>query len=211
MELIKQALQKRAGEPQRFKIDRYVDDVPEILRLAYIEAVKQRMIPFQETPEVKEYIAKVAKWLVSSDCKPGLMLYGQVGNGKTTMAKAACSMINMLYDSSYSQERKGVWQISALDLSTIARNDADRFERMKKTELLFVDDLGCEPVTVKSWGNELSPVVELLYHRYDKQLFTIISSNLSDSDFKERYGDRIDDRMREMFDRLSFTNKSFRK
>lgn len=169
------------------------------------------MIPFQETPEVKEYIAKVAKWLVSSDCKPGLMLYGQVGNGKTTMAKAACSMINMLYDSSYSQERKGVWQISALDLSTIARNDADRFERMKKTELLFVDDLGCEPVTVKSWGNELSPVVELLYHRYDKQLFTIISSNLSDSDFKERYGDRIDDRMREMFDRLSFTNKSFRK
>ena len=199
------------NEPQRFKVDRYVDDVPEMLLIAYTETVKQRMIPFKETPEVKEYIAKVAKWLVSHNCKPGLMLYGQVGNGKTTMAKAACSMINTLYHSALTHECKSVWQISALDLAVIARNDSERFERIKKTEMLFIDDLGCEPVTVKSWGNELTPVVELLYHRYDKQLFTIISSNLSDSDFKERYGDRIDDRMREMFDRLSFTNKSFRK
>jgi DNA replication protein DnaC len=187
-----------------------VEDIPDILRLAYIETVNQRQIPFQETPEVQEYIAKVAKWLVSDNYKPGLLLYGQVGNGKTTMAKAACQTIGMLYDSVYGNERKGVWQISALDLSAIARNDADRFERIKKTELLFVDDLGCESVTVKSWGNEFSPVVELLYYRYDRQLFTIVSSNLSDNDFNARYGARIDDRIREMFDRLSFTNGSFR-
>jgi DNA replication protein DnaC len=169
------------------------------------------MIPFQETPETKEYIERIAKWLVNPRYKPGLLLYGKVGNGKTTIAKAVCSTINLLYDSALLEEKKGVWQTSALELSSIARNDADRFERIKKTELLFIDDLGCEPITVKSWGNELSPVVELIYHRYDRQLFTIISSNLSDEDFKERYGARIDDRMREMFDRLSFTNNSFRK
>ena len=71
--------------------------------------------------------------------------------------------------------------------------------------MLFLDDVGVEPPTVKSWGNEYSPVVELLYYRYDLQKFTIITSNLTPDEFRQRYGDRVGDRLLEMFDAIQFT------
>ena len=83
--------------------------------------------------------------------------------------------------------------------------------KLKNQELLFIDDIGTEPASVKRWGNEFSPVLELLYARYDRQLFTIATSNLKDSDFGERYGIRIADRMEEMFERIYYQNKSYRK
>jgi DNA replication protein DnaC len=82
---------------------------------------------------------------------------------------------------------------------------------LKNQELLFVDDIGTEPASVKSWGNEFSPVTELIYARYDRQLFTIATSNLKDTDFGERYGSRISDRLEEMFERVFYQNKSYRK
>lgn len=77
--------------------------------------------------------------------------------------------------------------------------------------MLFIDDIGTEPASIKSWGNEISPVTELLYSRYDRQLFTIITSNLNDKELEERYGLRIADRMAEIFDRLYYSNGTYRK
>ena len=78
-------------------------------------------------------------------------------------------------------------------------------------ELLFIDDLGVEAVNIKVYGNEFSPVTELLYNRYDRNLVTILTSNLSDEQMKDRYGARIDDRLREMFDKIHFQGPSYRK
>ena len=101
----------------------------------------------------------------------------------------------------------------------IASRENSLFKKIKKlkqrkyreSEMLFIDDMGIEPSTVKSWGNELSPVTELLYFRYDKQLFTLVTSNLNDEQLSKWYGSRILDRFNEMFDRVYFTGKSYRK
>ena len=103
--------------------------------------------------------------------------------------------------------------ISALNLTESARNEnKERLRALQSAELLFIDDVGTEPSTVKVWGNEVSPLVDLLYYRYDKRLFTLVTSNLiGDGDIERRYGLRIADRFAEMFDLLGFDNDSYRR
>ena len=64
---------------------------------------------------------------------------------------------------------------------------------------------------MKVWGNEISPFVDTIYYRYDRQLFTIMTSNLNAEDLANKYGERIADRFTEMFDRIPFINHSYRK
>lgn len=156
-------------------------------------------------------INKASKWLAGTR-KFGLLLYGAVGSGKTTLARSICNLISIIYGnaSSYS-ERKCVCRVSALDLAAKVQVDPSYLVGLKNQELIFIDDLGTEPAVVKSWGNEISPVTELLYSRYDKQLFTMATSNLSDEEFCTRYGTRIADRMEEMFERLYYSHNSYRK
>lgn len=76
--------------------------------------------------------------------------------------------------------------------------------------MLAIDDLGTEPVEVLEYGNRLNPVIDLLYKRYDEQLFTIITTNLTPKEIRERYGERIADRLNEMAFRIVFDNETYR-
>lgn len=179
--------------------------------MCYKSEVEKRCMEFKADEVTLDKINKASKWLAGTR-KFGLLLYGAVGSGKTTLARSICNLISIIYGSgsSYS-DRKGVCRISALDLAAKVQADPSYLGSLKNQELLFIDDLGTEPAVVKSWGNEISPVTELLYARYDRQLFTMATSNLSDEEFCERYGSRIADRMEEMFERLYYSHKSYRK
>ena len=208
-------LQQRKPVIRRFSIDpnHYAADVPEMLKLCYKAEVEKRGRSYRDDEPTQQHIASVAKWLVGENSrKPGLFLYGGVGNGKTTMTEAMRTLIGLLYGNEYRYEdRKGVVSVSALELAQIAKDeDGGRMKHLKETELLHIDDVGTEPASVKVWGNEVSPLVEILYSRYDRMLYTVITSNLTDEDILPRYGDRIADRFREMFDFLSIENKSYR-
>ena len=72
-------------------------------------------------------------------------------------------IIGILYNSDLSSERKGVYRISALNLAKSIADAPTYFNKLKNPELLFIDDVGTEPASVKSWGNEFSPVTELIY------------------------------------------------
>jgi DNA replication protein DnaC len=99
-----------------------------------------------------------------------------------------------------------------LKFITISKNEPEYFEQLKKAELLFIDDAGTEPsAIVKIWGNEVVPFTDMIYHRYERQLFTIITSNLTMPELSAKYGERIADRFEEMFDRIAFENNSYRK
>ena len=209
----KQLVQAKLPAIQRFKIDseHYAVDVPKMLRICYINEVQRRHRVFVDDEDTRAHIEKVAKWLTVST-RPGLLLYGGIGNGKTTMANAIADVIRIVYYDSSSMERsKSVSSISALDVARMAQEDtAQALRSLAEREIVHIDDVGTEPASVKVWGNEVSPIVELIYRRYDRLLCTIITSNLDDAEILKRYGPRVSDRLHETFDFLAYDNKSYR-
>jgi DNA replication protein DnaC len=183
----------------------------EILKATYRDCVERREQDFVEDREVIDKITKAAAWLCANKKKFGLLLSGGVGNGKTALANAICTMLETITKTNRSLAPFEFRRVSAIELSNIAIGDSERFAKTKRCEYLLIDDIGAEPVMVKNYGNEISAVVELIYDRYDSRLFTIATSNLNDKQLAERYEIRIFDRITEMFNKIGFKNKSFRK
>lgn len=206
--MLDQRKSKQASK--RFKITDYKESiVRDMLIRCYRSEVAERRVVFIDDERTQNNISKASKWL-TGDYKVGLILYGGVGNGKTTLARSICELIDILSNASEWTET-GVVKVSALELSKMIIDAPDKYKKLKETELLFIDDIGTEPACVKSWGNECSPLTELIYSRYDNQLFTLATSNLNDAELKERYGLRISDRLNEMFEKVYFPGSSYRK
>ena len=76
--------------------------------------------------------------------------------------------------------------------------------------MLGIDDLGTEPSEVLDYGNIYTPVIDLLTKRYEEQLFTIITTNLTPQQIRGHYDDRIADRLNEMIKKIVFNNCTYR-
>lgn len=203
-------MQQRQNIKPRFKIpDCYSDTLEELIKIEYENIVLTRNGTMNEISNAT--ISAAAKWLNMTSRKTGLLIYGGVGNGKTTLASAICNIVDKIFYSPVSSERKQFQRISAIKITDTALKEQERFGEIKYAELLFIDDLGCEPQTVKTFGNSIAPLSDVLYYRYDQMKFTIATSNLDETGLSDYYEQRIYDRMNEMFDRLHFVNKSFRK
>lgn len=177
-------------------------------------------------------IESAAEWL-TGDHKMGLLLYGGVGNGKSTLVNAISESLFAIERAMRSWEKDIANQanrnletkcparsvitssapamFSSIEIARLAEASSKGLDHVKNAAFLILDDIGCEPSSVKVYGNEISPVSDILYHRYDKQLPTILTSNLDKAGLKEFYGPRIADRLEEMCDCIGFNNKSYRK
>jgi len=188
-------------------LERYQKQAPQILEIFYKGEVLARGCPYMDDQETRDHLAKAAGWLQRlRRPKTGLLICGGVGNGKTTMARALFKTIQKCNNIAFRE-------ITAANFAQLeAQRDENRYNlvNIKQADFLLLDDLGVEPVSVKVWGNEVSPVAELLTQRYHLQKFTIVTSNLKEIELEERYGARVADRIREMFNVLTFRNESYR-
>lgn len=189
---------------QRFKLDVTEQQAYDLILAAYRAEVNARHGKFTLDEQTSSHIRLAAKALTTTD-KFGIAFCGEVGNGKTTLMSAICNLTGYLFENDGLFFRK----VKATDVLEIYQNRKD-FRTLYEQPLLAIDDLGCEPVEVMSYGNVLTPTVELLMARYEMQLYTMVTTNIEPGKIKDRYGERIADRFREMLCVIPFTNKTYR-
>ena len=177
--------------------------------LAAVKAeVENRSGEFND--DMRGTIYKVAEFLTNKSKKHSLLMCGKCGNGKTTLLKAIQTTFSFLDIHDENNQKVIVLTQTAKSLNEKAKTDFNSFKRLCSAPLLAIDDLGCEPAEYNAYGNVITPLIDLLEHRYAGQLPTIITTNLKPSEIGERYGERIADRFREIMEKITFTQNSYR-
>lgn len=113
------------------------------------------------------------------------------------------------------KQREWDWQRTAtpemITAVELAQADERELARIARAAVLIIDDIGIEPVEVKRFGTATTPLVDVINERYANQRCTIITTNLDDDSVIERYGDRTEDRLREMCNKIAFNGESYRR
>jgi len=209
---LKSRLLRRKITKVRFRLPMNVAQARNALLAAVQAEVEYRRRPFSMTDALSEQIDRMAAWLAGDSSKFAAVLCGGCGNGKTTLVKAFQNLLCYL-NIPISDGHGKVWGLrlcDAREIAGIARTDYPAFLMLVRIPMLAIDDVGIEPLEVMEYGNVVNPVVELLTKRYDEQLFTLMTTNLTPDGIRKRYGDRIADRLNEMAVVIPFKNPSYR-
>ena len=129
-----------------------------------------------------------------------VLLHGPLGTGKSVAAAAI-----LLEPANVGLEGPrfvGRW-VHAADYAAWARDrdSAWRADDVSRSLYLVVDDAGDEPV------KDRPHVARLIGRRYDSRRVTIITTNMTGHEFKDAYGQRIADRVREAGVSRGFTER----
>ena len=124
--------------------------------------------------------------------KKTIVLSGQTGVGKTYLAKC---MSKRLIEQNFT-----ICYISAFEMNNLMLKFHTTFDTQKyqnlipllESDVLFIDDLGSEPIINNVTINYLFNV---LSEREERQKSTVITTNLSIEDINARYKDRICSRL----------------
>lgn len=196
---------------RRFKLPITQVQAYDLLLAAYMAEVEYRHREFIGDTETKANIESLARFVTSDGSKFGIMFCGVCGNGKTTLMYALQNVINAVNDAGgFAGGKTGMVIADAKKIAQTA-NNAKEFRALKSQPMLAIEDMGREPAEVLNFGNVLNPVVDLIEYRYDNQLFTAITTNLTGEQIREKYGKRIADRFNEMLHVVIFKNNSYRK
>lgn len=193
-----------------------------LLAACYKHEVEKRgrRIVFDENTTTA--LASLAQYIVAPGTKFGVLMCGPCGNGKSTMMRALSDAIDILekqrhFDFIYRQDeyfRGALDIVKAKAVCEMSKSGKD-FEELMRTPLVGIDDLGTEPLEVFDYNNTRTPMLDFLDFRYDRRLFTVVTTNLGgrssgDVSIRGKYGVRIADRFNEMFHKIVFQNITYR-
>ena len=152
--------------------------------------VDKTFTKYKHLPEYDEVI----KWLSDTEGK-GLFLIGNCGRGKSVILTG---VIPLIFNA---KKGKILKPIPARKLHTITEY---------KTPFIVVDDIGTEEI-VNDYGTKIDAVENAIFEAEDDLKLLLLTSNLDASSIKERYGDRIYDRIRRLCKVVFMKGDSLRK
>ena len=196
----------------RFKLPMSFHDAKVYLLAAYQAEVERRHRVFERNEHFDAQLNLIANYLTGGSKKFGLMFCGLCGNGKTTWAKALQLLVSGLNLKNPINNLYYVFPLwNAKDLAMRSKGNYNDWRNVMRYQLMIVDDLGTEPREVMEFGNVYTPLIDLITTRYEEQLYTIFTTNLTPAQLEEKYGKRIVDRLNEMVEKVVFENESYRR
>ena len=189
--------QKTSASHSKWRMD--ADEAYEHLEQFYSNEVGDGYVADYDTIR---HLRAVAEFMTQPQRSFGLALCGTCGNGKTTLMRAVQKMHRALGNRTCST--------STTRIVNHIRAGREIPQEFYNEPFLCIDELCNEPARIPHYGDMLTPVKDLLEHRYANRLFTIVTTNASPSVLEQWYGERVRDRFREMFKKIDFTNASFR-
>lgn len=152
---------------QLYKKNIVLFDVPKMIKNADLRDIYKEKNRLEIIKYIKGFLSKYGK----EDVK-GLYLHGSFGSGKTYLVAA---LFNEL-------ARKGVQSVIVHfpELlrglkESFSTNYSEKFDLIKNTPLLLIDDIGAEYLT--AWGRD-EVLESILQYRMDQELVTFFTSNL---------------------------------
>ncbi len=142
------------------------------------------------------------------DPNKGLLLFGPIGTGKSTLLKGLQRYFGKInhYAYSFNRDDLGFRFTSAVEISlTYGKKGLDGLSDLidaSSMTNLAIDEIGKETTESKHFGNNLNVIQTILQLRYEARYkcVTHATTNLNpNTDFGRLYGDYIADRCKEMF------------
>lgn len=152
--------------------------------------------------------------------RKGLLLWGEIGTGKTTIIKGLqryLAMINQLCYGSNNRsiciEIKSAAEIS-LRYASEGMKALERWTERDQASHLAIDEIGREEISTH-YGTTCNTIQTLLQLRYEQRytILTLGTTNIdmTTNEFSNRYGSYIQDRVKEMFNVVRVGGESRRK
>ena len=147
---------------------------------AYKVEVERRFREFEESDEFARRLNQVANYLTIGSQLCSMIISGLCGNGKTTWAKDIQSLVFALnIKNPHGPSTYGMPLFNSKKLAMRSKGVYSEWRNLMRTPLPMVDDLGVEPREIMDYGNVFTPLVDLITLRYDEQLYTIFTTNLT--------------------------------
>lgn len=180
-----------------------------LLKAAYMAEVEYRHRVFDDDGKTNANLRKVAEVLTGGG-RFGMIMLGGCGNGKTTMIHALQQTMNYLRRKGYLDDSECTG-LRVIDAKEVFRKTKDMIsDPFCNAPMLAIEDIGREAKEVLEYGNVINPVADLIEYRYERLLYTILTTNMTPEEVRERYGARIADRLNEMAVPIIFKGGSYR-
>ena len=165
--------------------------------------IMNRIELFQE--DLEQHLLDKTNWpKLGLDPNKSLLLMGRPGVGKTYFIKQWIA-----------HHGRAIHELSAYDIELKFKRSVDVSTPSFSFSDMLIDDLGIESTHVNIYGTVYYPLKQVLFERHreylgSSKLLTHITTNLNIKQIRERYDERILDRLFEMCNFVVVTGTSYR-